>query len=426
MTDTALNTAKAGYLTRRLFDVAQDVVISEEDCGTKEHVTITTESDSGITIPISKKIRGRILAEDVLDANGNIVFKKGYLISKHDAKKVEDAGVLKVDVRSPLVCKSIQGVCGMCYGLDLGKNKMVDVGEAVGTVAAQAIGEPGTQLTMRTFHAGGVAVQGGDITQGLPRVEEVFEKRMPKNPALVSQVGGTVTEIKDVGKERLMKVLADVEEGKKKPVGEIEYYFSLKRAPTVRVGDRVEKGQILTDGSASIDEMFKYGGKERAQNYIITEVNKLYELQGETVSRKHIEIIVKQMFSPVKIKAPGDTEFAIGEVVNKSDLDRINKELKKKDKEPATGEAAVLGITEVSLSRRSFLSAASFQHTNRILIQASVRGSKEELIGLKENVIIGRLIPAGTGWKGSEKHAMIEKLQETLPKKQSEINSQNY
>jgi DNA-directed RNA polymerase subunit beta' len=420
MTDTALNTAKAGYLTRRLFDVAQDVVVSEMDCGTKEHVTITTDSDSGITIPISKKIRGRVLAEDVLDANGGIVFKKGALLSKHDAKKVEDVGVQKVDVRSPLVCKSLQGVCVMCYGMDLGKNRMIDVGEAVGTVAAQAIGEPGTQLTMRTFHAGGVASQGGDITQGLPRVEEVFEKRMPKNPAVVSHAAGVVSEIKDEGKERLMKVLADVEEGKKKPLGEIEYYFSLKRAPVVRVGDRVEKGQILTDGSASIDELFKYGGKEKAQNYIITEVNKLYELQGETVSRKHIEIIVKQMFSPVKIKNAGDTEFAIGEVITKSDLDRINRGLKKIEKEGATGEATVLGITEVSLSRKSFLSAASFQHTNRILIQASVRGSKEELIGLKENVIIGRLIPAGTGWKGSEKYAMIEKLQESLTKERAQ------
>jgi DNA-directed RNA polymerase subunit beta' len=420
MTDTALNTAKAGYLTRRLFDVAQDVVVSEMDCGTKEHVTITTESDSGITIPISKKIRGRILAEDVVDAQGNVVYKKGSLLSKHDAKKVEDAGVLKVDVRSPLVCKSIQGVCGMCYGLDLGKNKMIDIGEAVGTVAAQAIGEPGTQLTMRTFHAGGVASQGGDITQGLPRVEEVFEKRMPKNPAVVAEASGTVTEIKDTGKERLMKVLSDIEDTKKKGGAEIEYYFSLKRAPVVRVGDKIEKGQILTDGSASIDELFKYGGKEKAQNYIITEVNKLYELQGETVSRKHIEIIVKQMFSPIKIKSPGDTEFAIGEVVNKSDLDRLNKELKKNNKEIATGDASVQGITEVSLSRRSFLSAASFQHTNRILIQASVRGIKEELIGLKENVIIGRLIPAGTGWKGSEKYAMIEKLQQSLPQKASE------
>jgi DNA-directed RNA polymerase subunit beta' len=243
---------------------------------------------------------------------------------------------------------------------------------------------------------------------------------MPKNPAVVAHTSGTVTEIKDMGKERMMKVLADVEEGKKKGVAEAEYYFSLKRAPVVRVGDKVEKGQILTDGSASIDELFKYGGKEKAQNYIITEVNKLYELQGETVSRKHIEIIVKQMFSPVKIKTPGDTEFAVGEIVNKSDLDRLNKELKKNGKEVAAGDAAVQGITEVSLSRRSFLSAASFQHTNRILIQASVRGIKEELIGLKENVIIGRLIPAGTGWKGSEKHAMIEKLQATLPQKASE------
>lgn len=413
MTDTALNTAKAGYLTRKLFDVGQDVIISKKDCNTKDHVVITTDSDSGIAIPISKKIRGRILASDVV-ALGKTLFKKGHLISKHDAKDIEDAGVTSVEVRSPLTCKTGQGICATCYGLDLGKNKLVDVGEAVGTVAAQAIGEPGTQLTMRTFHAGGVAVQGGDITAGLPRVEEIFEKRLPKNPAVVTHAAGVITEIKELGKEKLIKMLPEIEDKGKKKGQEIEYYFSVKRAPLVKVGDKVEKGQIITDGSASIDELFKYGGKEKAQNYIISEANRLYELQGETVSRKHIEVIVRQMFGPVKIKVAGDTQFGVGETVNMSDLERENARMTAAGKEIASGEPTVLGITEVSLSRRSFLSAASFQHTNRVLINAATKGTKEDLIGLKENVIIGRLIPAGTGFQGSEKQAMVKELQDSL------------
>ncbi len=415
MTDTALNTAKAGYLTRKLFSVAQDVTISSKDCNTKEFVVISADSDSGIAIPISKKIRGRIIAEAVKDVSGKTLFEKGHLISKLDAKAIEDAGVKDVHVRSPLTCKMHQGICSMCYGLDLGKNKLVDLGEAVGTVAAQAIGEPGTQLTMRTFHAGGVAAVGGDITSGLPRVEEVFEKRMPKNPAVVSKTAGEVTEVKTHGKEKIIKILSDVgDKSLKAKDAEIEYSFHFKRTPLVRVGDRVEKGQIITDGSASIDDVFKYGGKEKAQNYIITEVNKLYELQGETVSRKHIEVIVHQMFSPLKIKNAGDTLFSVGDMITKGDLERVNARLRADDKEVASGEPAVLGITEVSLSRRSFLSAASFQHTNRVLIQAAVRGSIEELSGLKENVIIGRLIPAGTGFEGSEKHKMIKTLQDSL------------
>ena len=425
MTDTALNTAKAGYLTRKLFDVGQDVIVTEMDCGTKEFVIITNDSDSGIAIPISKKIRGRILGEEVKSKKGSVLFKKGHLLSKQDSKKIEDEGINEVHVRSPLTCKTIHGICTMCYGLDLGKNKLIDIGEAVGTVAAQAIGEPGTQLTMRTFHAGGVASVGGDITQGFPRVEEVFEKRIPKNPAVVSKASGTVTEVKEVGKDRIIKVLPDIEEKtkKKNAPAEIEYVFNFKRTPIVRVGDKVEKGQLLTDGSASIDEVFKYGGKEKAQNYIISEANRLYELQGETVSRKHIEVIVRQMFSPIRIKTPGDSLFAVGEIINKSDLERENSKIKALGKEPASGESTVLGITDVSLARRSFLSAASFQHTTRVLIQASVRGSREGLVGLKENVIIGRLIPAGTGFPGSEKHKVITDLQKTLqayaPKRES-------
>ncbi|MEI6480319.1 MAG: DNA-directed RNA polymerase subunit beta' [bacterium] len=415
LTDTALNTAKAGYLTRRLFDVAQDVVVSEVDCGTKDSVVIVRGSDSGIEIPLQKKIRGRVAAADVVDSKGEVIFKKGHLITKDDAKIVEDRDVASVSVRSPLTCKSLHGVCAQCYGTDLGRNLLIDIGEAVGTVAAQAIGEPGTQLTMRTFHAGGIASVGGDITQGLPRVEEVFEKRAPKNPAVVNKIDGTVSEVKDLGKERIIKVLSDEGETKKGK-GETEYVFTNKRTPVVRLGDKVVKGQLMTDGSADIDEVFKYGGKEAAQNYIISEVNKLYELQGETVSRKHIEVIVRQMFSRSKVKKAGDTLFTEGEVLENAVIFAENERVKAEDKEPASADPVVMGITEVSLSRQSFLSAASFQHTTRVLIQSSVRGSEDSLRGLKENVIIGRLIPAGTGFKGSKKHKMIADLQEELRK----------
>jgi DNA-directed RNA polymerase subunit beta' len=285
---------------------------------------------------------------------------------------------------------------------------MVELGEAVGTVAAQAIGEPGTQLTMRTFHAGGTASVGGDITQGLPRVEEVFEKRAPRNPAIVNTVDGVVSDIKETGREKTIVILADLEDKKTKKKGEVEYSVSANRTILVNVGDKVTKGQIITDGSAVIDEIFKYGGCEKAQNYIIAEVSKLYELQGEAVSRKHIEVIVRQMFSRRKIKETGSTSFSVGDIVEQYQLALENKHVKDAGGEEAKGEEVVMGITDVSLSRKSFLSAASFQHTTRVLINSAVRGSKDKLVGLMENVIIGRLIPAGTGFKGSPKWKMIE------------------
>jgi DNA-directed RNA polymerase subunit beta' len=412
LTDTALNTAKAGYLTRRLFDVAQDVIISTEDCNTKEGILIVKESASGIETPISKNIKGRVLAKDVVNKAGEVIFKRNSLLTKAEAEIIENAGVEEVYVRSPLTCKSIRGICSMCYGLDLGKNKLVDLGEAVGTVAAQAIGEPGTQLTMRTFHAGGTASVGGDITQGLPRVEEVFEKRNPKNAAIISHTDGIVTEIKDLGKEKMIIVTPDIADKSKAPKkkSDIEYEVHYLRMPLVKVGQAVKKGEFLTDGSANIDEVFKFSGKEKAQNYVISEVKKLYELQGEAVSRKHIEVIVRQMFSRLRVKEAGDTDLSVGDIVEYDTLYETNEKAKAKGKEEAKAEPVVMGITEVSLSRQSFLSAASFQHTTRVLINAAIRGSKDELKGLKENVIIGRLIPAGTGFKGSPKAEMIENM----------------
>ncbi len=408
LTDTALNTAKAGYLTRRLFDVAQDVIVSEDDCKTKDFIVIRKATASGLDLPLAKNIRGRMLAADVVDASGKTLFAKGHLITKDDAQKIEDAGIKEVSVRSPLSCKTIEGVCASCYGIDLGKNTLIGLGEAVGTIAAQAIGEPGTQLTMRTFHSGGTASVGGDITQGLPRVEEIFEKRKPKNPAVVSKTAGTVISVIDNGKEKVITVLPDIEDKKGgKKVEEIAYAMSFNRMPLVKTGDKVAKGQLLTDGSADIDEIFKYAGKEAAMDYIIAEVSKPYELQGETVSRKHIEIIVRQMFSRYKVKVAGVTGLVLGEVVEGLTLHNENKEAREQGGDEAKADSVVMGITEVSLARRSFLSAASFQHTTRVLINSAIRGSVDHLTGLKENVIIGRLIPAGTGYPGSPKAEML-------------------
>lgn len=422
LTDTALNTAKAGYLTRKLFDVGQDVLITEEDCKTKENILIKMESASGMEASIAKNIRGRILAEDLSDSNKNLLFKKGHLLSKNDAVKVEKNGIREVYVRSPLVCKSMRGICSICYGVDLGKDKLIDVGEAVGTIAAQAIGEPGTQLTMRTFHSGGIASVGGDITQGLPRVEEVFEKRKPKNPATVSSVNGIVTSVKDLEKEKIITIMPELEDkSKTRKSAEIEYSINYKRMPLVKVGDKIKKGDIITDGSADIDDVFKYAGKERTMSYVISEVNKLYELQGETVSRKHIEIIVRQMFSGKKVKNSGGTNLSVGDLVTDHDLNEENNRAKTAGREEAKAEAVVMGITEVSLSRKSFLSAASFQHTTRILINSAIRGNVDKLVGLKENVIIGRLIPAGTGFNGSLKNKMIDEIKGGI--NEEEINN---
>jgi DNA-directed RNA polymerase subunit beta' len=409
LTDTALNTAKAGYLTRKLFVVAQDIMVTEDDCGTKEGIAVSRTSALGIEMPLAKNIKGRVLVTDVVDEAGNVLFKKGHLLSKEDANKIDSAGIAKVDVRSPLTCKSSVGLCRQCYGLDLGKNHLVDLGEAVGTVAGQAIGEPGTQLTMRTFHAGGTAQVGGDITAGLPRVEEIFEKRSPKNPAVISKFDGTVTEVRESGKEKMIVVLPDP--GKTKKGEAVEYTVHFHRTPLVKVGDKVAKGDFLTDGSADIDELFKYGGKEKTEEYIINEVSKPYELQGETVSRKHIEVIIRQMFSRRLIKSPGDTLFSAGDVVAYSVLQEENEKVKKKGGEEAKADLVVMGITDISLSRKSFLSAASFQHTTRVLINSAIRGNEDHLTGLMENVIIGRLIPAGTGFKGSPKSEKVEELQ---------------
>jgi DNA-directed RNA polymerase subunit beta' len=411
LADTALNTARAGYLTRRLFDVAHDVVVLEDDCGTKEGVIILRPGKENIGGSFTDRINGRILAEETSS------FKRNALLNRDDAKKIEeDTSVSQVIVRSPMTCRVARGVCQKCYGMDMTTGELVDVGEAVGVIAAQAIGEPGTQLTMRTFHTGGVATAGGDITMGLPRVEEVFETRMPKLPATIARVAGVVSDLIKDGQETVITIVPDVASVKtgKAAKKETEYRIHPLRTILVKVGSTVAKGDFLTDGSADLEEIFTLAGKVRAQEYIINEITRIYELQGVSTARKHLEIIVKQMFSRVSVTHSGDTGVSAGDIIADFEFERINKSQKEAEGELAKGKQLLLGITEVSLTRASFLSAISFQNTPRKLAEAAVGGSVDRLVGLKENVIIGRLIPAGTGFPGSKKYAMIEQMEADL------------
>jgi len=407
--DTALNTAKAGYLTRRLVDVAQDVVITEEDCGTKNGKKIVAVNDV-----FAKYINGRVLLSDIKNSEGKVLFKKGSLISKEDSRFLEKEGIKEAFVRTPLSCETVHGICRQCYGLDLGRNVMIELGQAVGIIAAQAIGEPGTQLTLRTFHAGGVATV--DITTGLPRVEEIFERRIPKNPAIIAVTDGEVVDITDNGKEKLIRVLSDLKADNKaggKNGNEVEYNVPLRRQILVKVGAKIKKGDLLTDGSADINEIVKYGGKEVAEEYIVDEINKVYDLQSASISRKHIEIIIRQMFSRKRIKDAGDTTFSPGEIVETIELIEENNRMEKEGSgRKAEASTIVLGITEVSLTTKSWLSAASFQNTNRVLINNAIRGGIDNLRGLKENVIIGNLIPAGTGFGVKRKSENEEEVNE--------------
>ncbi|HWH16615.1 MAG TPA: DNA-directed RNA polymerase subunit beta' [Candidatus Paceibacterota bacterium] len=405
LTDTALGTARAGYLTRRLFDVAQDSIITEQDCGTKRGIAINRVSASGIKIDFADTIRGRVLAAEAAG------LKKGKYLSAEDASQIAaDESVASVSVRSPMACETRYGICATCYGMDLSSQQPVDLGEAVGTVAAQAIGEPGTQLTMRTFHAGGTASVGGDITQGLPRIEEVFEKRSPKNPATVSKFDGVVVEVRDQGRDKVIVVTPEKGQGKKDG-SNTEYVLTYPRQSFVKEGDTVVRGQLLSDGSADLDDLFEYAGRAAVQEYIIAETSKIYELQGASVSRKHLEVIVKRMFSHVKITDTGDSDYSVGDVVEQWEYEQEIKEMEAEGKIAPKAKEMVLGIKMSALSRRSFLSAASFEQTTKILIDASLKGSVDTLRGLKENVILGRLIPAGTGFPGSKKRAVIDEMQ---------------
>ncbi|MDO8552846.1 MAG: DNA-directed RNA polymerase subunit beta' [bacterium] len=426
LADTALNTARAGYLTRRLFDVAHDVVTLESDCGTREGVMIARPGKENIGGSFSDRLNGRVLAHDVVQGE-KVLFKRNHLLTRDDAKSVEESKVEEVTVRSPMTCTVARGVCQKCYGVDLTTGEMIDVGEAVGVVAAQAIGEPGTQLTMRTFHTGGVATAGGDITMGLPRVEEIFECRMPKLPATLARVSGVVSDIAKDGDETVITMIPETASLKtgKAAKKETEYRIHPLRTILVKKGAHVAKGDFLTDGSADLEDVFTLAGKEAAQQYIINEITRIYELQGVSTARKHLEIIVKQMFSRVSVASSGDTGMSAGNIVADFEFERINKRQKEAEGEPAKGKQLLLGITEVSLTRASFLSAISFQNTPRKLAEAAVSGSVDRLIGLKENVIIGRLIPAGTGFKGSKKYAMIEEMEAQFAAEEAAVITAN-
>ena len=396
--DTALRTSTAGYLTRRLVDVAHEVIVTEDDCGDQKGIIISKKDAEYTGQSFLYKIVGRVILEDVKD-----IIKKGEIIDWKKGHALVDSGIDKVRVRSPLSCRSKRGVCRKCYGWDLGKNKLVKLGEAVGVVAAQAIGEPGTQLTLRTFHTGGVA-EGGDITQGLPRVGEIFEARSPRGKAVISQVSGKV---EDVTSDRIIKIRVDEKNSSKnknkksgKNNGEIvEYAIPLKRVILVKKGDLVKRGQQLCEGSLDLRELFKTAGEDRTHNYIVNEIQRIYASQGAIIHDKHIEVIIRQMFSRVKIKDAGDSSLVVDEIVEKSVVLDENSKLIKQNKKPAIVQPILLGISKVALTTDSFLSAASFQETSRVLIRAAIEGKVDKLRGLKENVMIGKLIPVGTGFR---------------------------
>jgi len=395
LVDTALKTAEAGYLTRRMIDVAQDLVIREKNCRTKEGLEIKREDGLEYGHQWSQRLYSRTVVDDV-KAGHKIIARAGEIIALEKAREIEASKLDSVKVRSPMTCKTLYGVCSACYGLDLGKNQPIEEGEAVGVIAAQSIGEPGTQLTLRTFHTGGVAA-GGDITHGLPRIEEIFEARIPKGKALLSAFDGIVENIEDKGDTRTITVGVLKKGSKKKKL--VEYQLPRSTIIFVEVGQKLEKGDVMTEGSIDLKELFELKGKEEVYRYILKEVQRIYVSEGTNINNKHIEILVRQMFGRVRISSAGDSNFVLGEVVDKSRFFEVNRGLKKEGKEPSRAEELLLGISKAALTAEGFLSAASFQETARVLTAASSEGKKDELRGLKENVIIGRLLPIGTNFR---------------------------
>ncbi|MBR3243124.1 MAG: DNA-directed RNA polymerase subunit beta', partial [Parasporobacterium sp.] len=396
LSDTALRTADSGYLTRRLVDVAQELIINQLDCceGEEEipfmEVAAFMNGKEEVEV-LRERILGRYAAVDIVDSEGNVLVKKNTMITPSRADKVVAAGIESVKIRTALTCQSETGICSKCYGANMATGQAVQVGEAVGIIAAQSIGEPGTQLTMRTFHTGGVA--GEDITQGLPRVEELFEARKPKGVAIISEFAGEA-EIR-MNKNKREVVVTD-DEGREKA-----YLIPYGSNTTMQEGERVhvEAGDKLTSGSINPHDILKVKDVKAVQDYIMKEVQQVYRLQGVEINDKHIEVIVRQMLKKIRVDEAGDSDFLAGTTVNLSEFNKVNKALIAEGKQPAEGKQIILGITKASLATNSFLSAASFQETTKILTEAAINGKVDPLIGLKENVIIGKLIPAGTGMK---------------------------
>lgn len=447
LADTAIRTADSGYLTRRLIDVAQDVIVLEEDCGTTSGVTVLNQGEQGVIVPFRDRIAGRYAAHSIADpSTGEILVERNEEIDADRAKDLESRGVAVALVRSPLTCEARRGVCQFCYGRSLARGRLVEIGEAVGIIAAESIGEPGTQLTMRTFHTGGVA--GQDITSGLPRVEELFEARVPKGQAVISEIDGVVEVLRydeqkrvkivsheiyddrqdvpsgweisvatgdpvdldtviarnpESGEDMLARLagVATVEEGavvvRYEDRDEREYPVLAGARLRVNDGDRVSAGDLLTEGAANPQDILRVKGKDAAQQYLVDEVQKVYRSQGVTINDKHIEIITRQMLRKVRIDTSGDTDLLPGDLVDRNEYEEINARVLAEGGEPATAQTVLLGVTKASLNTDSFLAAASFQETTRVLTEAAIQGSTDKLVGLKENVIIGKLIPAGSG-----------------------------
>ena len=388
LADTALRTADSGYLTRRLVDVAQEIIVREEDCGTDEGILIPLLDEEGELN--RNRLLGRVAMSAIANSStGEVIVEAGGLIRESDLQKMQEVGVENVEVRSVLTCQAKHGVCRECYGLSLATGRMVDIGEAVGIIAAQSIGEPGTQLTMRTFHTGGVA--GEDITHGLPRVVELFEARRPKGEAQMAEIAGTV-EVKEG--DRLRRIIITGEDGKEKT-----YQVSRRTRLRVMTGDRVEAGDQLTDGSLNPHDILRIKGRRAVELYLVKEVQEVYRSQGVDINDKHIELIVRQMMRKVTVREPGDTELLPGQLVDIWTFEEENERTIAAGGEPAVASPMLLGITKASLATDSFLAAASFQETTRVLTDAAIAGKVDPLLGLKENVIIGKLIPAATGMK---------------------------
>ena len=389
LADTALRTADSGYLTRRLVDVSQDIIVREPDCGTHEGIEVADIKDGNQVVEkMVERLIGRYPLEDVIDPNTNkVIVDTETLITENIAEQIIAAGITSLKVRSVLGCRTKHGVCAKCYGMGLATREEVNIGESVGIIAAQSIGEPGTQLTMRTIHSGGVAGV-ADITQGLPRVEELFEARKPKGLAIVSEINGVVK----ISEEKTNKEVTITSKDDSKT-----YTIPFGSKLRVRDGEEVKAGQPITEGSINPNEILAINGADGVYQYLIQEVQKVYRNQGVDINDKHIEVIGRQMLKKVRVEDNGDTELFAGSLVDIYDVEKENDRVVAEGGRPATYKRVLLGITKASLATESFLSAASFQETTRVLTEAAVKGKVDELIGLKENVIIGKLIPAGTG-----------------------------